>query len=532
MIHKQILSKFTAGDYVTVAPVGIPVILSYNTKGVIDNIFLPDNTEQIYGNFPVDRKCSTKFFDAFYHNKTGCIKIPISGSKTNVYGILYTESLLDLEGELPFDIIDELEYYYIANPSEFKFYAYDVVSNTVLFNSGIHSMRQWLSMTGFNILPGFIVPARITSDSIEQLITQVGSEFKYIIPLTMSYIIYHQGNMSIVDNYLLSCRVTDTCDFVDAYGNLKTTLSTQYKDIVCDYSDTLKYNIQPSSYIVLDKLNNIIFSHFLYKQKLSGTLSCKYCGRQIIVPKSGECKCSNEHCISRLYPQLQRFASTYDLPVLTYDRFLSIRDAEVIRWLADMFYIDEYKDVQIYTTLSKLITAIIPEEVLRGSNIVDRVLQYCNNNINMFNYYVENPNKILKDFKIGDNAAIRRFMKWLEDPENLLLIKTFVDLDNIHISDTDKKFSGAPIFRGKTIMITGKFLHGSTDDIIGILKSYNAEVTLHFSDGVDCILVGSAHEDIDSISIQKAKKLDIPVYEEYSFFEDYDIDRDLKTSLG
>ena len=51
MIHKQILSKLTAGDYVTVAPVGIPVILSYNTKGVIDNIFLPDNTEEIYENW-------------------------------------------------------------------------------------------------------------------------------------------------------------------------------------------------------------------------------------------------------------------------------------------------------------------------------------------------------------------------------------------------------------------------------------------------------------------------------------------------
>ena len=83
---------------------------------------------------------------------------------------------------------------------------------------------------------------------------------------------------------------------------------------------------------------------------------------------------------------------------------------------------------------------------------------------------------------------------------------------------------------GKTIFITGNFVHGSTADIIAILKSYSAQVSNKVAD-CQCVITGDSMEDLDGRSIRYAKQNNIPVFTESQFFAKYEIDEDLSLNL-
>ena len=48
-----------------------------------------------------------------------------------------------------------------------------------------------------------------------------------------------------------------------------------------------------------------------------------------------------------------------------------------------------------------------------------------------------------------------------------------------------------------------------------------------FNTAVDCVVIGSLREDVDGKAVQKARQMQIPIFEEAEFFRNYEIDTDL-----
>ena len=90
---------------------------------------------------------------------------------------------------------------------------------------------------------------------------------------------------------------------------------------------------------------------------------------------------------------------------------------------------------------------------------------------------------------------------------------------------------GTPILRNKTIMITGKFTHGTSGEVTRILQSYDARVVYDLKGRVDCVVVGDCQEDINSAAIRSAKACQVPVLSEKQFFDQFKIDEDLADHL-
>ena len=154
----------------------------------------------------------------------------------------------------------------------------------------------------------------------------------------------------------------------------------------------------------------------------------------------------------------------------------------------------------------------------------------CKNNYKTIKYYLDSPVKIYTEL---DMNVSRRFASWLSIPRNIVELDTIINSDQIEILVKDKvmSFDGAPIFRNKTIFITGTFRHGSLDEIKAILESYSATVVTDFDEYIQCVLVGDIKDGIEGQAIVAARELHLPIMNESEFFAKYEIDADLEKYL-
>ena len=78
--------------------------------------------------------------------------------------------------------------------------------------------------------------------------------------------------------------------------------------------------------------------------------------------------------------------------------------------------------------------------------------------------------------------------------EILLPKLTKISCDKFIFDTVEKSFDGPPIFRGKKVYVTGRFIHGTIIDVCNIIQSYAATATTVFSTDVNCVLVGGMNE--------------------------------------
>jgi NAD-dependent DNA ligase len=182
-------------------------------------------------------------------------------------------------------------------------------------------------------------------------------------------------------------------------------------------------------------------------------------------------------------------------------------------------------------TIAKVIKSLVPITIILRDDIFTLFANKCSNSLKSVEYYINHPNKISTDLDIS-HPDVNKFINWLLDDYNLSDLSTLLfSTEQIKIVDNDKKFDGAPIFRNKLICITGKFIHGDVSEITAILQSYSAKVTTEFSNSVDCIITGSTMEGINGVMLKNAQILGVPVFDEVGFFNQYEIDSDLKENL-
>lgn len=512
------------GSYLTIVPVGLRTTLQYNANGVL---------EKIFNGYSDDKSnVSSELLDVIKKSKICPLSVPIKGGTTWVEGVFYTSKTFNTPGILPMCVEPEIISDMKSNPQDYKFYAGKVDSLAASFKA-VLTIRNWLKMAAFETLPMYMIPDKLTNDAFIKLVNTDKYPFKF--PLISGYMIFEGVDYRYHPLNLIQKVVKSVTKFTDESGYIKASVIDSNKSTsVYQYSDVINYDIAADS-VLISKINGQLIhstTQPAMKPKVS-RLTCDFCGNNFIIPDSGPVCCTDSHCVSKLYPQVTRMLSTFELPVLDYDKFKKYLDKKKILCLTDVLLLPEYKNLKVSVTLPKLIQGAVPVDVCPDSSEFLKISHVCNNSTKTFRYYVENPDRLRIDMSHRMNPLVlKRLVDWISTPYNATTLTTLLDADQIIVTQPDKKFDGAPIFRNKTIAITGKFKHGDSEEIVSILKSYSAEVTVNLQDNkADCLVVGDLNENIDGKSIQKAREYNIPILNESYFFAQYEIDDDISANL-
>ena len=257
-------------------------------------------------------------------------------------------------------------------------------------------------------------------------------------------------------------------------------------------------------------------------------MTCSFCGKVLEAPKTNiRFTCTDLHCASVMFTRVNTFLSKLGYKTLDLDRFRQFA-AETHNSVAlpDILDMKEYKDIKITIDAPNLLSGIVPSTIVTRFSDWTVFCNKCNNSVESILYYIQNPDKMLFDLSLN-GAVYRKLQNWLSSPENQLDVVGVFTHPNITVISTGKRFEGAPIFRGKSIYVTGKCSHGGFSDVQAILSSYSASVYDRFNTAVDCVIIGDLHEGVSGKDVQRAKQMGIPIFEEKDFFEKYDIDNDI-----
>lgn len=506
------------GDFIILMPVGIPITLQYNSYGNLEKVYTSNGNER--------NDVTEKLMNTMVSSHTVPLHIHILKGTSWVFGILYTADVQNCSGRLPESAINKLIDKYIESPECFNFFAGTFESTVTLFK-GASPIRQNLGMDGFNLLPGWIAPAIINESTI--LNWSESQQYPFISDLVVGLIIFHKDEIYINYTNMFQFMVKYKIKFVDENGYIKLKIADDSLSMVIDISDAAKFKVDIGSVVVFNHTNSLIYAKNQTLKKFNtyeNTMMCDYCGKQIVIPNSGTVSCSDPHCMSYMYTKLKQFLYILKLPEISYEQVVCWISKKYITCIPDIFTLDEYKHIKVHTTIAQIIRALVPVTLIPQSDIFTMFANVCSNNLKTIYYYINHPDLIKTDFSIV-HPKLPVFIEWLSDGYNVSDLCTIIESSQIIIDTTNKKFEGAPIFRNKTICITGDFIRGSFSEIAAILQSYSANIIPSIIGNVDCVIIGGSNENINGSVINQAKSLNIPIFEENQFFDYYEIDKDM-----
>lgn len=523
----------TAGNYLTLVPNGIPLTLQYSPSGLLERAQVRERLTTY--------DVSSEVFSLLRVLPTVPRSIPAKQSTTTVRGVLYCKDFSTVSGIVPEDTDRFMLDNFVKKSDEFEFLAGDVTS---LSNSvkGAVSIRQWLTFAKFTLLPGFVIPANLTESTFLQLFNSQSAEFD--VADLMEYIIITRVESFVHTLGFRQARVLTCKEYVSDVGELRSSVSTDINvSIDCPYSDTVRMNIQRNVIVTLDenckpirtRYANSSVKFLSVSEKLGGKITCPVCGKLYPVSYHGAVSCPDSHCASHMYKRVLQALSVFKLPTVSRDTFDLILSKQPD--LQSVSFVDVFtasaNSEDIVCTLSQVLRAIVPYSIVSGSTVFDALCNACNNTVSTLSYYLVHPDKIENDLHVSTYGVdYSRFLAWLSDSINVKDIQSVLDLTNVHIEQEGNSIVNAPqIFRGVTITITGDFIHGNTDKIRSILSSYGADVLTTYSNLTSFVVTGSTASNISGNILRTARGDSKPIYDELSFFKQFEIDRDLAENL-
>lgn len=516
-----------SGSLVYIVPTGLLVTLRYDAHGKLDGIFkgFSAHGEDLGEELPKE------FLDTVTHNSLITSSIQLTGTTSHIWGVFYSDEFKTPVGQVPECEFDRIINDIISGNIKYKFYIGNLDSGATSISNPT-SLNAWGRMSGFDILPTWLVPFDATDKALHDYVSSnIHYPFKY--PLISGYIVYEgAGKPYFYPLNLQTVTVTDTSKYVNHSGYIKYRISYKDNEFVMNYPDAAFYNIKKGSQLLLDS-GVVIWSDTKssnHSDRLPKRIVCKSCGKILDVPDAGYMTCSDPYCTSLLYPRIEKFCNILGLDVLSKEKFDEYIDNSDLQIFPDVLLLPEYKDTPIKKNLWEIIYACIPIDVGVDKQWLIKLCNRCNNNYKTVKFYFDNPIQIYTEL---DMDVSRRFANWLSIPRNIIELDTVVNSEQVELTVRDKimTFDGAPIFRNKTIYITGTFKHGSHEDIKAILESYDAVVVTDFDNYIQCVLVGDIKEDIEGQAIVAARELHIPIFNESEFFAKYTIDEDLEKYL-
>lgn len=514
-----------AGDYVVTVPVGILITLQYNERGMI---------QKVYQNHDVAARVelSNDILASLLKHKQIPSKIMIQGGTTWIEGVLYSETLPRVSGDLPDCIASTLLDNYLSNSAQFKFYAGNVESLAQKFTGSL-SVKQWLATNNFEALPGYLIAGEMTEDEFEAMIAR---DFPFMFPLVANYIVFRGTDVLHMCTGLSQCIIQSVVRNVSTSGVITAAVTTTDNITYnISYSDIVKFHIVPGACIISASDGRILYttSNEDPKDVIGNTITCSCCGRKLVIPATNRStfKCSDPQCNSVLYPRVKQLLEAFNLEPMSYDQYKEISDKiGTIFSIPDIFDIEPYASAEVSITLSQALRGVIPKSILPGMQQISQLSDMCNNSMDTIIYYVKNVDVMRTDLDL-DIHTFARLFKWLLNPENASDVIELLSLSNLTIISNNCEFEGAPIFRDKTILLTGTFQHGSHSDVAAILSNYAAHVVTTWSDDINCILLGDIDENVVGKFIRDGKENGIPIFRESMFFAKYDIDSDMAENL-
>lgn len=516
-----------AGSLAYIVPTGLLVTLHYDPHGKLNAISygFDDNNTQY-------KELSSEFTKAVVSNGLVPGSIKMTGGATEVWGVFYSDVFKTSKGSVPecenARIIDDI----ISGNIKYKFYIGNIDSGAVAVVNPT-ALNSHGRMNGFELLPSWLIPTDATDKTLKDFITSnIHYPFKY--PLISGYVVFEGVEKPYFYKLnLTTITVKDTQKYVTHSGYIKYKVFYGDDEVLTmNYPDAAFFNVKKASQLVLDG-STVIWSDTKssnHSDRLPKRLVCKSCGKILDVPDTGYMTCTNPYCTSLLYPRIEKFCKVLGLDVLSKDQFDKYVENSDLQIFPDVLLLPEYKDLKIHKNLWELIFACIPIDAGVDKQWIIKFCNRCNNNYHTVKYYFDGPIRIYTEL---DMNVSRRFANWLSEPQNILELDTIINSEQIDIAVQDKimSFDGAPIFRNKTIYITGTFRHGTSDEIRAILESYSATVVTDFDDYVQCILVGDIKDGIEGQAILAARELKLPIFNETEFFDKYEIDSDLEKYL-
>lgn len=511
------------GDYVLAEPFGIKLMLRYDSRGVLDFVGCGSDYDHIE---EIEHIKLSKIREL----STVPTKIGITGGSTFVYGTLYAPDtpFVHSEGNVSELYISE----YISKLNNtYQFVASFVKSNASKF-AGAVATRNWLQMSKFYVCPGYLAPANPDRKFIDTILQSNMYEF---YPKLIGGFTYFRGTEvyhKVVPMYqFIVSQVRLSVDRSGAILGLVQHAHSNYS-MSLNYSEVVSHNIQPGDIVIQQDGRNgqYLFSKSLdckVREPRLSTIACPVCGKLLNVPKHGIVKCDDNSCLSNHYLDFCSMASVLGIPVISKDKYFKLAKSNEILNIVDILDLPEYKDYNFTLDIHQMLRACIPITEVRSDETLKRFCIRCNNDVDTIRYYIHSPNRIYVDLSM-DSIDDKNLISWLSSAYNQTVLEAFISRSNVIEHSTLKKFDGAPIFRGRTICITGRFEHGPDSEIIQILQSYSACVVTELSDDVDCLLIGQLMESIDGSMLNRARANDIPIFYEDKFFNEYGIDDDLK----
>ena len=514
----QTINDLKPGDFVMPLPLGLHLTIEYNTEG---------NIAKVYTGYKDRVDITHDVVGILIAKKTVPAKIHINGCTTWIFGVLYTSETIEKTAMLPDGIKDELLELFKKESTRFNFFAATMETSNGSIMGSI-AVRRALAMQKFRILPGWDLFTRYNDKLLSLWMTEDKFTFKPVVTDLVS--LGRDSGITLVHLGAAQAKVINVKNYVDTYGYLRTAVTaSELNDtpFVVNYSDRVYYHIEKGSVVYSNANGTIIYSNTITLAEKPAPIKCNKCGKLIEIPTHGTAKCSNPHCVSGLVPQIKSFIKELNLPDMDNEVIKGYVDKQALTCIPDIFLLQEYTDCQIELSVAKLLRAMIPYDVIARDDVLLLFTTACMENPKTVEYYMNNPEQIPTDLRIN-HMDLPELQKWFSDPCNVSDMTSLMTIPQITISDSNKKFDGAPIFRDKLICITGTFLHGSMGYISSILQSYSAKVTTNMSNNVDCVLVGGTHENVDGRALVSARQMKKPIYEELDFFAAYDIDSDIQ----
>ena len=515
----------TPGAYVMLAPIGAEVTLQYNVEGNLEKVFA--------GYRPELSDITSEVMSIFLNEHVVPAKIAVTGGTSWVTGILYTNTLPNTSGEVSEVVADYVWEVFQTNSKLTNFFAALIENTSVPFHNP-RTIRQTLQTSGFNLLPNIIVPAHVTDEIVESWPHL--NNWTFAPNVVYQYFVFNNNELSIHYDKLKIFNVVDVHVETRLEGEVMCKFINECSEAYwMNYADAVAANIQPDTIILLgESCTPISYIHADGADIFpwNTTRTCSFCGKLYTVPASGVTKCNDIHCSSMLLPKINLFLTQMNIPnPFSIEQWAAKLKKKELLCIPDIFLLPEFESVEVKVTLRQLLRALIPIKLLPNDEVIALFVNKCLHNADTVMYYAEHTDRIQVDLGL-QHKDILKLICWLSDAGNVSDLRTCLNISQIVISGVEKQFDGAPIFRNKTIMVTGDFIHGDFSTVAAILRSYSAEVVSTWNNHVDCVLVGGLKTNIDGNAINLARANNKSVQDELAFFAAYEIDDDLYQSAN
>lgn len=526
----QLSSAIQAGDYITPCITGVPITLKYNQNGFLERAYFYFDQGRLQV-VPDDIFGYMKVSDEFVKH------INLEGGTSWVYCIWDLEESFysDCFGKFPECVITKLCQTPFDSQLVTHVYGISMDSKCTVFK-GASGIRQCLKVNGFKTIPGILAPAEPDMHNIDAMVkvSEFGHEFSS--NLIQGYVYFRNSEAFYSSSDLYKYHVDKLQITMDQAGYVsgKLTCSTnetehtrmQPRTIVFPYSSIVYYQIGKGTSIWCTRGKLVRSEDPVYT---SDTIKCGVCGKLYKVPQRGNVCCDDPNCWSKLYPNVEQFCKVLGIPVMSYDRYKEIVSSHSIIAIADILDLPEYSNIRVNESAVNLLKSVIPISYRVSENCIRNFCNTCNNARTTILYYLQHSDKFMMEFESQtqtDRVSYSNLFEWFSDPCHVSEFIALLDHPHVTCQNIGKQYDFAKIFRNLNICITGQFAHGDTDTIIDILQAYGANVTKDM-DNAAFLIVGDLQENIKGKLIRRANRLNKPIYTEYQFFNQYDIDSDL-----